>query len=96
MKELTNKIEKIIKAKFPSLSQLEIDKMLEEYGEMAMLEFLNEVLTRLSDNSDREIFKNLFQDFKTEEAFEFLLSKGINAEEIYTNIGKSIVQDIFE
>lgn len=95
MEDLINKVEKMLKTKFPDYTKQEIDEMMEDYGEIAIIRLLDNMSKEFKDKNDLEEFGRLFGETKTGEAFQFAEAKGIDVASVFEEVSKSVVMDIF-
>jgi len=95
MEELNNKIIKVLKAKFPDYTQEEMDDMISDYAEITTLRLLDGLSKEFKSKNDLEHFGELFGQNKTNEAFAFAQSKGVDTVKIFEDVSKSVVMDIF-
>ena len=70
--------------------------MMEDYGEIATIRFLDKMSKQFKNEKDLEYFGKLFGEVKIEEALQFAESKSINVTDIFEEVSKSVVMDIFE
>lgn len=94
MNELTKKIDKIIRAKFPDYSELEIEEMIEDYAEIGFLELMNSIYDQLG-HVNGEFFKSMFLNGKVDEALDYVKSNNIDIEKTFEEVAKKVVVDIF-
>jgi|JI10StandDraft_1071094.scaffolds.fasta_scaffold2259246_2 hypothetical protein len=95
MEELTNKVIKILKAKFPDYTEEEMDDMIKDYADITTLRLLDAISKEFKNKQDLDQFGKLFGEAQTNEAFAFAESKGINVTSIFETVSKSVVMDIF-
>ncbi len=95
MEELINKIEKILKVKFPDYTQQEIEEMMSDYGEISAIRLLDRMSKEFKNSQELEEFGRLFSSTKTTEAFQFAESKGVDITKVFEEVSKSVVMDVF-
>jgi 3-deoxy-D-manno-octulosonic acid (KDO) 8-phosphate synthase len=93
MQELYKKIELIFKAKFPDA---EIRKeILDKAGQAILLETMGKTFQHIKDETKIKILSDLVLEGKIEEAFDFAEGEGVKMEEIFEEVSKSVVVDLF-
>jgi uncharacterized protein YdbL (DUF1318 family) len=95
MNELIKKLDQILRAKFPDESSEDIQEIVQNYGKIAIVETLEKTLELLKNDTDRKELSDLIESGRVEEAFDFAESKGIEMGQIFEEISKKIVVDIF-
>lgn len=95
MQELIKKVESVLRAKFPNYSKEELEEMISEYGQIALLETYDKVLKLLDTEEKKYKFGDLISDLKQEEAFQFAESEGVDITSIFEEVSKSVVVDLF-
>jgi hypothetical protein len=96
MKELITKLKKILLKKFPNYSNEEIEKIIEDYGKIAILQTLDESIELLKNEEHKYKLGNLISDGNLDQAFDFAEKKGVDMINIFERIAKEIVVEIFE
>lgn len=95
MDELTKKIKSILKTKLPDYSNEEVDDLIQDYGEISILETLDKSLSQIKHEEDRKIFGDLISSGNTQEAFEYAEKIGVDVSSVFEEISKKIVMEIF-
>ncbi len=96
MQDLTKKIDQILRTQFPDHTKEELDVMIQEYGQIAILESLNKILSLISSEEKKHELGNLIAEGKMDEAFKLAESEGVHMEEIFEEVSRSIVVDLFK
>lgn len=96
MNELKNKIHGILKVKFPEYGDEQIEEMIQDYGEIAVMKTLNQTFDLLVTDEERQMVGSLFGRGMIDQAFEYADERGVDMNEIFEENARQIVMEIFE
>ena len=94
MDQILDKLDKILEAKFPDKKIRE--EIIVNSGEIVLWETINEALTRLSSERERDQLSELIKFDNILDAFDFAEKRGVKIQDIFEDKAKKLVLDIFE